>query len=275
MDNHTFPPNCTLIFWQSLCDNIEIKAELGYVSPLCEGDPRSQFSAKASIMRCPKCGFISFDLLEKCVKCGKKISTAAEDLGGMVASVPPPLFFKVDVEESAEETQKEGLGGETEETFDLGEGGDEEVMDFSLDEEAEETTIDLGDVEESEAELDLGEEETAEEVPDIELESEELTAEEPQAEEEAGMDIADLAPSEEAEQFTVEEETESTGEEEPETARQSEGRGLADLKVEGLDLDPTAAEADSDKIKPSVKTGTALDDFDIELGDLMPDDEKD
>lgn len=232
---------------------------------------RSQFSVKARIMRCPKCGFISFDILEKCVKCGKNISAASEDFGGTVAGVPPPLFFKTAVEETAPEGQEETVEAESEEALDLGEVGEEEVMDFSLDEqtaeEAEESTLDLGEVEEPEAELDLGEE-AAEEVPDMEPEAEEMGAGEPQAEEEADMDIADLAPSEEeAEASAPEEETA-----EPES--KSESRGLEDLKVEGIDLDPTADEVDSDKIKPSVKTGTALDDFDIELGDLMPDDKE-
>ena len=51
------------------------------------------------------------------------------------------------------------------------------------------------------------------------------------------------------------------------------GGMLADLEVDGLDLEiPSAAPAGSatgEKIKPAAKTGTALDNFDFDLGDLM------
>ena len=49
--------------------------------------------------------------------------------------------------------------------------------------------------------------------------------------------------------------------------------GLEGLDTGGLDLDTTAGGADSGKVMPSVKTGTALDDFDIDLGDLITSDE--
>ena len=49
------------------------------------------------------------------------------------------------------------------------------------------------------------------------------------------------------------------------------GLGLEDLKVDGIDLDSNQGGGDSEsgKVTPSVKTGTALDDFDFDLGDLM------
>ncbi len=45
-------------------------------------------------MRCPKCGYISFDQVEACGKCGKNISGAAEKLSGMVLAVESPIFLK-------------------------------------------------------------------------------------------------------------------------------------------------------------------------------------
>lgn len=46
-------------------------------------------------MRCPKCGFISFDQLPKCVKCGKNFSSIADLVHGTAFSVSAPLFLKI------------------------------------------------------------------------------------------------------------------------------------------------------------------------------------
>jgi len=45
-------------------------------------------------MRCPKCGYISFDLVDECLKCKKNIQSASEVLQGAVLNVPPPSFLK-------------------------------------------------------------------------------------------------------------------------------------------------------------------------------------
>lgn len=45
-------------------------------------------------MRCPKCGYISFDLVDECLKCKKNIKSASEVLQGSVLNVPPPSFLK-------------------------------------------------------------------------------------------------------------------------------------------------------------------------------------
>jgi len=216
-------------------------------------------------MRCPKCGFISYDILEKCVKCGKNIEKSATELEGTVAGVPAPAFLQFAGGGAASEAPEGSAGVETEEPLDFGVEGEEEVeMDFSLEEESAEAggemEVDLGETEAADVTMDL-EEEAQEEEPEIDLGVEEAAAEE----EEIG--ISDLAPSEEEqaegafeEQFEVEEETEASG----------AGAGLEDLKVEGIDLETAPdAEAEPDKITPSVKTGTALDDFDIDLGDLL------
>lgn len=53
---------------------------------------------------------------------------------------------------------------------------------------------------------------------------------------------------------------------------------LSDLSVDGLDLDapilPPASSAAGKKMRPAAKTGTALDSFDIDLGDLLGGSEK-
>ena len=45
-------------------------------------------------MRCPKCGYISFDLVDECSKCKKNIKSASEELQGSVLKVPAPSFLK-------------------------------------------------------------------------------------------------------------------------------------------------------------------------------------
>lgn len=45
-------------------------------------------------MRCPKCGYISFDLVDECLKCKKNIKSASEVLQGSVLQVPAPSFLK-------------------------------------------------------------------------------------------------------------------------------------------------------------------------------------
>ena len=44
-------------------------------------------------MRCPKCGFISFDHLTSCAKCGKDIAEVASELQGTSIKVETPMFL--------------------------------------------------------------------------------------------------------------------------------------------------------------------------------------
>lgn len=53
-------------------------------------------------MRCPKCGYISFDHLEQCVKCKKNIKAVSDTLAGTVFNVPAPSFLHLDVKSDEE-----------------------------------------------------------------------------------------------------------------------------------------------------------------------------
>lgn len=46
-------------------------------------------------MRCPKCGFISFDHLEQCIKCKKNIKAVSDTLHGTVFHVAAPVFLQL------------------------------------------------------------------------------------------------------------------------------------------------------------------------------------
>ena len=205
-------------------------------------------------MRCPKCSFVSYDVTETCVKCGKNISAASKELHGTVASIAAPAFLRVAVPEPEPEYGEEGAAPQdTEIAFDLG--------------GAEEPILDLGGEEGPSAEsggLDFGLEETA--AAPEETVFVEPAAEEPQA---AAFDIGALTPPQE-ELVTMEEpaeELEFAATEAP--SPKAASGGLADLKVEGIDLE-AAPGAGKGKAMPAVKTGTALDNFDIDLGDLIP-----
>jgi hypothetical protein len=45
-------------------------------------------------MRCPKCGYISFDNVDECLKCKKNIKSASEVLQGSVLKIASPSFLK-------------------------------------------------------------------------------------------------------------------------------------------------------------------------------------
>jgi hypothetical protein len=91
-------------------------------------------------MRCPKCGYISFDNLDSCLKCSKNISDATRAFQGSTLKVNTPSFLKISVPDE-NELQIEGaaeVGGEIEFTDpdleilidDEGERGE---IDFNLD----------------------------------------------------------------------------------------------------------------------------------------------
>ncbi len=54
-------------------------------------------------MRCPKCGYISFDYLDTCLKCKKNIKKVSSVFQGTVYNAEAPLFLKFDGESDLEE----------------------------------------------------------------------------------------------------------------------------------------------------------------------------
>ena len=102
---------------------------------------------KESAMRCPKCGYISFDHLEKCMKCSRDLLSAREDLN-LLALRPdvPFLLGSLVGEMQGGDAQKElSLTQETElelSGFDMGESsGSEGTIDIgSLGEETEQNS---------------------------------------------------------------------------------------------------------------------------------------
>jgi len=100
-------------------------------------------------MRCPKCGFISFDNLDTCLKCNKNISDATKAFQGSILNVSTPAFLKIPVP-SEDDIQIEGaaeIGGDIEFTDPdleilIDEEDDQGDIDFQLDAD-EESDVDL------------------------------------------------------------------------------------------------------------------------------------
>ncbi len=128
-------------------------------------------------MRCPKCGFISFDHLTSCAKCGKDIAEVASEVQGTSIKVETPMFLSTalaaysDNEDSFEEVAMEDEFDEGidfsmddapagEETVEM--GGAEADVDFSFEEEEAGPDINLAEVEEEALTMDVEAEEAVE-----------------------------------------------------------------------------------------------------------------
>lgn len=156
-------------------------------------------------MRCTKCGFISFDHLLSCAKCGRDISEVASELQGTSIKVETPMFLSgalAAFSESGESFDEHAMGEvdegidfhmETEEPA-IGMAADDDV-DFSFEEETENIEI-VGasgfSLAEAEAEEAAGVEEEAEGAFDLGFESAEAEEESVLAETEDSFEELDL-----------------------------------------------------------------------------------
>jgi hypothetical protein len=145
-------------------------------------------------MRCPKCGYISYDHLTACAKCGRDVSELAAELQGTSIKTEAPMFlsgalgaFSGEEEETFEE---QALEADMDEGIDFSMEEEGQDVDFSFEEEGEEEAdISLAEAEAEEAatmeagedvDFDLGVEEA--ELPEEEM-TETLAAEGAEAEE--------------------------------------------------------------------------------------------
>lgn len=244
-------------------------------------------------MRCPKCGYISFDHLESCKKCKKFFGPLATELNGTIHDAIAPSFLNFSTGPSSpssppvvQSLEIAGDGQEKEPQQPLREGidtefilGDEPIVpqqqDIFLTDTRQELTVDLDDFEEVSP--------VAEYTLDLDKESKDIEDALPTLDF-GDLDISDLAPpakrpaeaapDEEALVLTTETVAASSA---PPVSPQDDlprkPSGLEDLHFNGLDLEAPAkivsGSAAGKRYLPSVKTGTALDNFDIDLGDLF------
>lgn len=243
-------------------------------------------------MRCPKCGYISFDHLEICRKCEKYIGDTVNEVNGTVHDAFAPSFLQLTTEESfhAQPSSQQGFD-EPSEMTDIGadtairEGIDTEFVlgdeEIAWADDSEGPVMDLDDFSEvaprEEYTLDLSKESSRAEnnLPPLDF---------------GDLDISDLAPpgKEQLDHLSLEEELEAVSiepvaalsQDSPPQQKSSPVRstGLEDLHVNGLNLEAPAkfvtGSAAGKRYHPSIKTGTALDKFDVDLGELFTENKK-
>lgn len=96
-------------------------------------------------MRCPKCGYISFDQIEECLKCKKSLKTVNQTIRGTVCNAPAPIFLKFTADPPQEESDTLNLTETPLDSFEI-EDPDLEVLVDEHDTAEDETDIRLTDV---------------------------------------------------------------------------------------------------------------------------------
>jgi uncharacterized OB-fold protein len=191
-------------------------------------------------MRCPKCGYISFDHLEKCLKCKKDISAVSDTLQGGVLHVASPVFLNLQSQEDQSDESDlvaEGEGVEVEDA----------VADFDI--IVEEDSAE-GREEEVTLEVDQNEEES---FIDFEISSDE------EEESEIAIDSALFDDDTEIEEQLLDNQLDSLSEEDTDDFE-------IDMPEELLDMSDLAAPALSEDIKsPDLDSQDELNSLDIDL----------
>lgn len=173
-------------------------------------------------MRCPKCGYTSFDNLERCKRCKKNIAAAATALMGTVVDAISPSFLLAPEPEETQEELPLHAGAQAAEVGTLA-GAVDQVA-----------ALDGGDPLPTE-----GDDAPADSDMDMDLNL-------------SGVDISDLQAPAAEESFTLE-----------------------NLDIDdNLGIKTSAPASASRPAAPAIKTGTALDDFNVELDELLISDKK-
>ena len=232
-------------------------------------------------MRCPKCGYISFDHAETCSKCKKDISAISEQLSGTMLMAESPAFLQFNLSE-AQGTVDRGIDVTPDEVVfdsdtvvDLEEADTSGEIEFDL---VEENTGETGSAEVDDAEdfdLPLTDEESIDLIMGDTEEADIKIDEKPQVDF-SGLDISDLGPPDADVALTdaaLTLEGDGSSDISDSSPLGKAGSGLEDISTDGLDLAtpslPPVGSVTGEKFRPAVKTGTALDNFDFDLGELI------
>lgn len=219
-------------------------------------------------MRCPKCGYISFDHLEKCLKCKKDIEAVSDGLAGSTYNIEAPSFLKlksekvediaddVDMsEELAFDDDEEYVDEDLEILMEEDDAGPEPEVVLEEDEQEEDQEIEIDfsqfeDADESEIDLFDGDEDGEETEPSLSIEMpEELS------------DLSDLAPPDK----DLEKEPAAPAQlaEVPEVPEEADG-DFTDLNLDDLDFDlGLDEEPEKSAVVSSEEAGLALDEIDF------------
>ncbi len=224
-------------------------------------------------MRCPKCGFISFDHVEVCLKCKKNIKAASEALQGGVLHVASPTFLNLHPE--SEESQLD----EGELVVDDGEVVEEYVdpdLDVLFEDEAVEGEVEGLSLEAGRddfADLEISMDDGDEDEMALELSAdEEIAIDQGQDEDEIAVDLDGFDNDVEIEEHVFDSEPDSETEKrdvEFEIEMPEELIDMSDLAppVSSEDSDPSTADSPEDPDSLDIN----LDSFDFELESGTPD----
>lgn len=204
-------------------------------------------------MRCPKCGYISFDHLQECLKCEKDIKEVSNSFDGSVFNVQAPSFLKFE-ERSEEDT---AMDEEMDMFADEDDSDDflDEDLDILMQDDQDDAEIEIDSDEgisapQLEEELDFSMEDDEEETGEIELDLNEF---------DAGSDTEDS--------FTMEvpEELEDMSDLAPPKKETASDEGFVDLDLDDLDLDldGDASFGDAPGKGSAKEVELALDDIDF------------
>jgi len=222
-------------------------------------------------MRCPKCGYISFDHLDVCGKCKKDLSVVMAEIGGSTYAAEAPRFLVVQAK-SDEIAEDFGSVESVEATDEI--AFDEDFEDADLD-----VLVDDGD---ADLELDGPEilmDDDTDTAFDAELpeadEAEDFSFDESDAEETTESDITLSIPDELADMSDLSGPEESAGvdiafdEESVAVPAASAGDGAQDIDLDDLnmELDPLI-ELDVEKDSGAADFEVALDD--IDFSEIVP-----
>lgn len=204
-------------------------------------------------MQCPKCGYISFDHLEVCVKCKKNIKAVSDSLHGSVFPVKAPAFLRLQPRPTEDEKEVADVFGEKS-------GADEEYVDDDLE-------ILIEDAPEQDAEIELAEEHRTGE---LKVETGREAAEDDDEDREIEIDFSQFEDAREDEAALADEEKRGGGKEEQPFAMEMPAAltDISDLappgKVAGTGKDASQVSAK----KPAGDLGMDDLDFDLGLDDL-------
>ena len=255
-------------------------------------------------MRCPKCGYISFDNVEKCLKCKKNISATAKLFQGSVLNVAAPVFLKQaiddeDVDLDMDVDMEVGDLDDSDEDFDVSdpdldilladEDGSTAEVQLTLDGDDDEELSELDELDGDFTEIEAFEEETQDDEVSLDLGMmEDDSVEEAFAPEEASgeleqsvsmeipeelADLSDLSPPD----STIDEQPAETVELEAEAEKELETE--ADFDFSSLDMEAAFEDEPVPAPKPKKEAELSLDmdeelDFELDLGGLSIHDDK-
>lgn len=118
-------------------------------------------------MRCPKCGYISFDHLEKCRKCNKDIEAISDGLFGSTYNIQAPTFLHLPREIKEEPSVQRDLSGE--QSFDEMDEYVDEDLEILIEEEESDLEEEISLAEDEQTGLQLSEEDDQEDDGEIEI----------------------------------------------------------------------------------------------------------